>query len=632
MSFVRQNMFLTVAAAVFWACAAKVTQADAQEATGGPAHGPIAGARRLNNFVTELLNLSPQAARTGSMWKFNQARDGWVFVRSTSNFPVGGKLSISLESIAQGSHLSPPAGSDAPSAWVLAHAKAGEDAQEGMHFLTAGEYHVRLQREGSATLESLVIRAIPELIFCKFQYDPFIGRHGPYDWSFVRKHIAANANCIVGSGTAEDREFVGAWKRHGKRWLVECGVPALDGKQSLTAGEAYAYWTQNVGFTDALLDGVVADEFLGNRPGMKYPEWTEAVCRLRATKTLRGKFFYPYCTAIFHDGVSAEFLRTVMHSGYPFAWEVYLQEQVDEAAARKHLEASLAAEMRRWRTVLTNCERHMVLCFGYMSLPTAETLNVNPEVDFKVWMDMQFQHVANDPAFEGLYGLMEYTCGYADEETVRWAARLYRHYGIEGNTAALSQALGFKYRLDHLENPDFAAGTKHWTMAPAEPGSMAAKNLDGYSWLQGRYPRTSLGDTFLWTKRSGGKPNVISQAIQNLRPGRLYSLTMVTADHQELQHGKSVPQKHAVSITLDGVTELPERSIQQVIANNYAHGLGAFNAQNQAWMNYHFRVFRATGPTAKLMISDWATPAAAGGPIGQELMFNFIEVKPYWEE
>jgi hypothetical protein len=289
--------------------------------------------------------------------------------------------------------------------------------------------------------------------------------------------------------------------------------------------------------------------------------------------------------------------------------------------------------MRRWRMALTNCEQHMVMCFGYMSLPTTETLNVNPQVDFKVWMDMQFQHVATDPAFEKLYGLMEYTCGYADEEAVRWAARLYRHYGIEGNTTRLSQALGFKYRLDHIENPDFAAGTDSWTIAPAEPGSVAAKHLDGYSWLQGRYPRTSLGDTFLWTKRSAGKPNVVSEVIQNLRPGKLYSLTMVTADHQELQQGKSVPQKHAVSITLDGVTVLPERSIQHVIANNYAHSLGAFNAQNQAWMNYHFRVFRATGSTAKLVISDWAVPAAApGGPIGQELMFNFIELQPYLEE
>ena len=161
---------------------------------------------------------------------------------------------------------------------------------------------------------------------------------------------------------------------------------------------------------------------------------------------------------------------------------------------------------------------------------------------------------------------------------------------------------------------------------------MEAKSLRGYSWLQGRYPKTPLGNTFLWTQRKAGKPNSISQAIRNLEAGKLYSLKMVTADYGELQQGKSVEQKHAVSIALDGVTLLPGRSIQQAVASNYAHQLGAFNAQNTAWMNYHFRVFRAAGPTAKLVISDWASPEAPGGPTGQELMFNFIELQPYFEE
>jgi hypothetical protein len=247
-------------------------------------------------------------------------------------------------------------------------------------------------------------------------------------------------------------------------------------------------------------------------------------------------------------------------------------------------------------------------------------------------MDLQFQHVATDPAFEGLYGLMEYTCGYADEETVRWAARLYRHYGIEGNTAPLSPSLGFQYRLEHIENPDFAAGTQSWALEPADQGSIEARTVQGYGWLQGRYPRTPLGDSFLWTKRSGRKPNVASQTIRNLQPGKLYSLKLVTADYQELRQGKSAPRKHALAIALDNVMVLPGKSFQHVIAHNYAHPLGAFNERNKAWMNYHFRVFRATGSTAKVALSDWATPEAPGGATGQELMWNFVEVQPYFEE
>jgi hypothetical protein len=628
-----QKISVTLALGLVWGWAA-VRSVDAQEAAGGAAVESVARATRLNNCVTELLTLSPLPARANTQWPFTNPRDGWVFVRSTANLTSRGRLSVLIEPPlpGQSSPASQPNRSNDRNKLLLVHAKTGVDTQEGMRFLPAGEYHVRFQSEGAASVQRLVVHAVPELIFCKFQYDPFISPHGPYDWTFLQQHIAASANCIVGSGAEPHREFVKSWKQQGKRWIVECGVPALDGKQPLTADEAYAYWTQNVGLTDPLLDGVVADEFLGNRPGMKYPEWTEAVRRIHAANAFRGKFFYPYCTAIFRDPVSAEFLRTVMRSGYPFAWEVYLQEQPDEAAARKHLEAKLAAEMWRWRAALPHCEQHMILCFGYMSLPTTETLNMDPQVDFKVWMDMQFQHVATDPAFDGLYGLMEYTCGYADEETVRWAARLYRHYGIEGHTALLSRSLGFKYRLDHLENPDFADGTKAWTVEPAEPGSAEASAMQGYGWLQGRYPRTSRGDTFLWAKRGAQKPNLVSQELKNLQPGTLYSLKTVTADYQELQRGKSVRQTHAVSLAVEGVTVLPGKSFQHVMANNYAHPLGAFNEQNQAWMNYHFRVFRATGPTAKLVLSDWASPGAPGGPAGQELMFNFIEVQPYLEE
>ena len=46
-------------------------------------------------------------------------------------------------------------------------------------------------------------------------------------------------------------------------------------------------------------------------------------------------------------------------------------------------------------------------------------------------------------------------------------------------------------------------------------------------------------------------------------------------------------------------------------------------------MNYHWHVFRAQKNTATLTVSDWTTEKEPGGPIGQELMFNFIEIQPY---
>jgi len=49
-------------------------------------------------------------------------------------------------------------------------------------------------------------------------------------------------------------------------------------------------------------------------------------------------------------------------------------------------------------------------------------------------------------------------------------------------------------------------------------------------------------------------------------------------------------------------------------------------------MNYHWRVFRAKGKTARLRVSDWQSDTAPGGRVGQELIYNFIEVQPYLGE
>ncbi|MFQ6096544.1 MAG: hypothetical protein ACE5O2_02370, partial [Armatimonadota bacterium] len=280
---------------------------------------------------------------------------------------------------------------------------------------------------------------------------------------------------------------------------------------------------------------------------------------------------------------------------------------------------------------IPRCERSMILCFGYMSAPP-ESLDADPSVDYKVWMDMQFQHVATDPAFFGLYGLMEYTCGYADEETVRWAARLYRHYGIEGNTRLLSDRYGFKYHPAHLKNPDFEEGTNGWTVEPAEDGSVEARRMNGLSWLEGRYPRTRQGDTFLWMRRNRRRPNVVSQTIKNLKPGRLYSLRMFTADYRDLVAGNSVRRTHAISIRLDDVELLPRQCFQHVFPNCYSHRLGPFDSKHRAWMNYHVRLFRARAKTAHISISDWASHAHPGGPVGQEIALNFVQVQPYFAD
>jgi len=567
-----------------------------------------AGLKALNNLVTELLHVGPSAGAEQS-FTFTSPREGWVFFASEGSVPAAGSIRVSLDGESPGE--------------IIAHRPSQRGPVEVMRLLPAGKHTLSVISVGGARLRSLVVRAIPELLYCQFQANPHVSEYGPYDWSFLEKHVLPHCTTVIGGAAPEYAPYIEQWKRMGRHWIVGCGVSGLTGDTQLTADEVEKDWSDSPGFQDPRLDGVIADEFFGGE-SEKYAAWTEALRRILHDPRFKGKTFYPYCGNMFEGRASREFIQVAMDAGSRFAWERYFPEQPTEAQARAHLARYLRDDMLAWRKAQPGAAQHMIVCFGYLSQPP-ESLNINPGADYKVWMDMQFNMLANDPAFEGLYGVMEYLSSYADEENVRWAARLYRHYCIEGHTTPL---MSDPYLLPHLKNPDFDHGLDGWKVTAAEPGSISAKSMDGYSWLEGRYPETTQGNTFLWMKRSGRGPNTVAQSIKGLQPGRLYSLKMYTGDYQDL----ALEQKHAVSIKLDGVEVLQGKSFQHVFPNCYSHNYGPYNTQHHAWMNYHWRVFRASAPQAKITLSDWASERDPGGPIGQELMFNFVEVQPYLGE
>jgi hypothetical protein len=318
---------------------------------------------------------------------------------------------------------------------------------------------------------------------------------------------------------------------------------------------------------------------------------------------------------------SEAFMRAVLDGGHRFALERYLPEQRSEEAARGYLDSVLAREAERWEKGLPGSAARMVVCFGYFSAPP-ESLDVNPSVDHKVYLDMQFHLVANDPAFANVAGLMTYLCSYADEETVRWAGKLFRHYAIEGRAERMTDD---PYLLPHLANGDFEEGTQGWEVSPAQEGGITTSSMSGFSWLEGRYPKTSQGDTFAVLKRSAKAPNRLSQTIRSLMPGRLYSLRMFSADIGEL--GKE--QKLALSVNVTGAEVLPEKQFQHVFPNCYSHHLGPYDDKNRAWMNYHWLVFRATAEQARVVIADWLDDQTPGGAVGQQTAVNFVQVQPY---
>jgi hypothetical protein len=247
-------------------------------------------------------------------------------------------------------------------------------------------------------------------------------------------------------------------------------------------------------------------------------------------------------------------------------------------------------------------------------------------------MDQQMNVVANHPLLAGIGGLEWWTSLQADEETVRFVGKLYRHYAIEGRTDRLTRDPLF---MTHLRNADFESGLEGWTVQSAEAGTIMARSYPRYGRIEGRFMGLGrpadpehIGDKFLWMKRNAKGPNTFSQTIKDLEPGRLYSMKMFSCDYQDLANPKAKTRDEATpfigKVVLEGVEVDPKRSFTEMYASSPEPRI-------PVWITYHWKVFRAKGATAKLVVSDWPNDKEATGTFGEEQTFNFLEIQPYHE-
>jgi hypothetical protein len=229
---------------------------------------------------------------------------------------------------------------------------------------------------------------------------------------------------------------------------------------------------------------------------------------------------------------------------------------------------------------------------------------------------MQFHLMATSPAFWRLYGVMEYMAAYSDEESLRFAHELFRHYCIEGRRDRYTQD---PYALAHIVNPDFAGGLEGWRVEAAKEGSVRTGAMEGFGWLQGRYPRTDMGDRFCVMECANAGPNRVAQTVQGLEAGRVYSVKCISANLGRLGEEDETP----LDITVEGAEELDEFRFKFPYPSCYSHEVGLYTREHPACFSFHRLVFKAKGATAELVISD------PGGKEGQEAAFNFIEVQPF---
>ncbi|MCG3198084.1 MAG: hypothetical protein GHCLOJNM_02578 [bacterium] len=559
----------------------------------------------LNNFVTELASGTLPAGAKDRI-SFPNPRRGWVF------FSAHGKAGARLPQ-APRAHLE---NSTEP---VLFRQEPNSGAWEAMRFLSEGSHRLTVETDSETEVR---IRAIPEIGFCYYPTSAHIPQHGPYDWAYMTRHVLSNVNVLITSGGAPEAE-IHEWLKEGRRWVINTGLPGLYTPPP-TPEEVFEGWAKVPQVSDPNYAGMIVDEFIFSRDA-HYPAWTEAMERIVRSDFFKGKTFYGFCNDLYlePDSRVRAFCKKLAELDGRFAVEKYIPERPTEEEAAQLLRRELQAVHRGWKKFVPGWEKVGMYTLGYFSAPP-EGLNVLPSVNYRVFMEMQFRLLATDPTFFGLYGLMEYLVSYADEENVRWAHQLFRHYCIEGKTERLSPD---PYLLPHLVNPDFADGLAGWDVAMATPESVRTEEMKDFSWLQGRYPPTTIGDRFALLLRSEERPNKLSQSLKALEPGRLYSLKLLSADLARLDQKTELPFR----IDLEGVERVEDLCFRTVYPHCYSHNTGPFTPERPAYFNYHRLVFRAKGTEGRVTLSDWLSDTEAGGTRGQRLALNFVEVQPYLE-
>ena len=583
----------------------------------------FSGEKKRNNLVCELLEVA-SISKSGTSFPFTRASDGWTFISATCK----GNAHIVLDKAPL---------RDA----VIDHRFDSGEPDEAMRYLAKGVHEIRVEGTGEVSVSNLVVRAIPDLLHCGLGFDPAIKSYGHYDMDFLKKDILPNVNgLIVPSNIELPRPVIDDWHRQGKRFIAEVGINA----QCKTGEEHFKFWT---GFLDrrSFLDGIIINEFGMNRPSSRpsaerqkraearHRLYEDAFTKMRADERYKDKLLYAYFggsgNKVNYEDTGLTFVRSILDRNYRIALERYIFERSSEKGSKEALESFIDG-IADWEAKEPGVKRQMVIAFGLFSMPPG-SINKQPNVDYHVWMDQQMNIVANHPVMSDIGGLEWWTSIMADEETVRFVGKLYRHYAILGKKDMLTRDPLF---LTHLENADFEKGTAGWTLHPAHEGAIQAKSFPRFGRIEGRYMGLGrpadpehIGDTFLWIKRSAQGPNSFSQTVKNLEPGRLYSVKMFSCDYQDLINPKAKKLEEASkflgSVDLENVDIDAKKSFTEMYASNPEPRI-------PVWITYHWKVFRAKGTTAKVIVSDWPATEPSG-PFGQEQIFNFLELQPYHE-
>lgn len=549
--------------------------------------------RPLNNLVSELLDAPLRQSPEPQTFSFVNPRDGWVFVALVPQGPAP-ELAVRI-------------GDGDPV--ITAATERGEAFRE----LPRGEHRITVS--GSTTAARLLVRSIPEI----FNYPPCansqVAENGRYDWDFMKRHVLPAVTTLNGGQLPGDA--LPEAKARGLKWLANFNVDPVDDPDSLRER-----MERHPGMTQPQYDGLTSDELFFDRATIA--NYTAALWQLRNPQD---RLVYtwivgqPSRPSLHTDFLSA--CLNVSRSRGRLLFEAYCHPQADEASAADYLDDKIGETMRRFNAYLPHAAAGTGIIFGNFNQIPIISLEHNPAVDFKYFLDMQVNLIANSPDFADLATTGYWGTYYGDEELARWSFLLMRHYAVEGRRDMLSARYGFQYNPGLLANGDFADGLQGWDVAPAVADAIRPATIDGYGQhSQGRWGAGRAGDTVCVLTRQAERPNRLCQTASGLKVGQAYCLQFVTADLQDVTDQRYNPRRYGIDAELDGAEILADRSFVH-IDRRQTHG--SHDAGRVGKINLQRLVFRARAATQTITFHDErARP-------GEALLLNFVQLKPYLE-
>ena len=541
--------------------------------------------RRLNNYVTEVLH-EKVAAEGGAKFVFGVARRKWVFisVKSAAAF----SLSLDGEKVTD----------------------AATPRHETFREVASGDHVISI--EGHSVGDEISVRTIPEIL----NYAPVpsqIKALPPYDWEFQKKYavpVVTTMNCnSPPKGDGEMDEY----RASGRRWLANLKTTKPKSPDDIAARLKSAK-----GMTLPIFDGVTCDEqFFGRDEANSHYMLGLRKYDLEE-KPMRGIYTWLVgkpISGVFDSEYLADCANAALGHGRVII-EMYCRSKATEAEAITTLESYVRGAMQQFRSAWPEIPHSMGLILGNFTQIPLCSIHGHCEMDYRYYLDMQFNMLANDPAMDGLCVAGYWGSHYTDDDTLRWCFKLLRHYCIDGATDMLSGKYGLTYNPGFVKNPDFTSGLDGWRV----DGDVSWDSVEGFG-------RSSLGllgvgkcgEAFAVFAR-GENQNRISQKISGLVPGEAYKLYFVTFDASDAKARRFAPRKIALAAELgSGAKILPERSWRYVDRRSGKRP----GAGSSARVNVNYIMFEANAPEVGLSFND-----AAAKP-GERLGLNWIHLVKY---